>query len=166
MKKILILVFICLYPVQVFSAINEYKIDVYFANGILTKDSDARKNALEILRPEIIEKIGYSEYKRDIGEVGYSYNQTTESQLGDSLEAMLQKFDWDNLLDYFYYEHFTDVRGHVEKYKSRILLGHKVLVVAHSQGNLFALDTYEKLGEESKSGWMQNYFEAVSIFHL
>jgi len=114
-----------------------------------------------ILEESIVEKYNYNEFKRRIGEVGYSYNQT--EGFWDVLESFFQKADWDGALDFMFYKHHGDVREHVAKYKNRILQGHKVLVVAHSQGNLYALDTYEKLGEESKDGWMQDYFEAVSI---
>jgi len=37
------------------------------------------------------------------------------------------------------------------------------LVVAHSQGNLFAGEAYERIGKESKDGWMQDYMEFVSV---
>ncbi|WP_373033124.1 hypothetical protein [Sulfurovum sp.] len=47
MKKILLLLIIL--PVLAFSAIDERKTDVYFANGILTKEKDARSNANDIL---------------------------------------------------------------------------------------------------------------------
>jgi hypothetical protein len=160
-KNLLILFFIFLYPIKSLSAINEYKTDVYFANGIFTENEDARKNARDILKSAIIEKYGDNEYKRRIGEVGYSYNQT--EGIWDVIESLFQKLDWDGALDFMLYKHHVDVDEHVKKYQDRILQGHKVLVVAHSQGNLFALDTYEKLGEKSRNGWMQEYFEAVSI---
>ena len=133
MKKILIIYFVLFYPIEIFSAINEYKTDVYFANGILTSPRSAIYNANEVLKPEIISLYSSLEdYNKHIGEVGYSYNATTESTLGDGLESMLQKFDWDGLLDYFSPSHLTDVKRHVEKYKNSILAGHRVLVVAHS----------------------------------
>ncbi len=159
MKKLVLL--LILSSSLLFSAIDEYKTDIYFANGIFTVIDDAQYNVEKVLDLAIIEKLGYDEYKRRIGEVGYSYNQT--EGLWDIIEAMFQRFDWDDALDYMLYNHHVDVERHVIKYKNRILQGHKVLVVAHSQGNLFALDTYEALGKESEKGWMQNYFEAVSI---
>ncbi|MCF6207643.1 MAG: cadherin repeat domain-containing protein, partial [Sulfurovum sp.] len=53
----------------------------------------------------------------------------------------------------------------VDKYEASIRSGHRVLVVAHSQGNLFAQEAYEKLGERSKDHekWLQKYWEAISI---
>jgi len=44
MKKILIIYFVLFYPIEIFSAINEYKTDVYFANGILTSPRSAIYN--------------------------------------------------------------------------------------------------------------------------
>jgi hypothetical protein len=46
----------------------------------------------------------------------------------------------------------------IQKYTSSIKTGHKVLVVAYSQGNLFAYEAFRKLPE-----WMQDYWEAVGI---
>jgi len=73
MKRIILLLIIL--SSFVFSAINEYKTDVYFANGIFTSPDASKSNTI-LLRDEIIEKYGYTEYKKRIGEVGYSYNQT------------------------------------------------------------------------------------------
>ncbi len=78
--------------------------------------------------------------------------------LPDGLETFLQKFGWQALTDLFIPTHAPDLKGQIEKYKSSIENGHKVLVVAHSQGNLFTYEAYNGL-----PGWMQNYFEAVSV---
>ncbi len=49
-KIVLLLAFLISFA---FSAINECKTDVYFGNGILTTDDDARSNAEDILEPAI-----------------------------------------------------------------------------------------------------------------
>ena len=54
--------------------------------------------------------------------------------------------------------HDWDLSKQVKKYKDSIKDGHKVLVVAHSQGNLFTYEAYRKL-----DSWMQDYFYAVSV---
>lgn len=95
MKKLFLLFFIWLYPSIGFSTINEYKTDVYFANGIFTIDGAAKDNAF-LLKLSIIEKYGNTEYKRRIGEVGYSYNQT--EGFWDVIESFFQKADWDGAL--------------------------------------------------------------------
>jgi len=51
MKKLFLLFFICLYPSIGFSAINEYKTDVYFANGIFTKKRQKKGQATLIYLP-------------------------------------------------------------------------------------------------------------------
>ncbi len=44
MKKLLLLFFIWIYPVFSFGAVDEYLIDVYYANGILTSPRSAIYN--------------------------------------------------------------------------------------------------------------------------
>ena len=164
MKKFITLLFAWIYPIISYGTIDECKTDVYFANGILTDRIDAVQNM--ILLEKSIRKDIYGnnedEMYKHIGEVGYAYNHTY-GQVPDLLESMLQKLEWHWLTDFFSPSHGTDVSTQVTKYKDSIKNGHKVLVVAHSQGNLFTYDAYKALGEESRNGWMQKYFEAISI---
>ena len=51
MKKIFLIFLILLS--FLFSSVSDCKTDIYFANGILTKDKDAENTALKILRPAI-----------------------------------------------------------------------------------------------------------------
>ena len=57
--------------------------------------------------------------------------------------------------------HALDLEPQVDKYEASIKNGHKVLVVAHSQGNLYTQEAYQKLGKRSEDHekWLQNYFE-------
>jgi len=137
-----------------FSAIDECKTDVYFGNGILTTDSQAERNS-KILRTAIIEKFGLDYFQKKIGKVSYAYN-TTHGEGNDLLESALQKLDWDWLTDYFSPSHKRDVTTQVNQYEASIRLGHRVLVVAHSQGNLFAYEAYRKL-----PGWMREYLSSL-----
>ena len=57
--------------------------------------------------------------------------------------------------------HDEDLKIQVESYKWSIKSGHGVVVVSHSQGNLFALQAYAELGKTDK--WMLPYFHQVSI---
>ncbi len=169
MKKIILfLMFIISFG---FSAIDECKTDVYYANGILTTRYQAKKNAEKILEPALRNDI-YSndedEMYKHIGEVGYSYNQTNGMIL-DGLETYMQKLDmqlyfdgWEASKGYIT-SHFEDYQEHYTRYVSRIKEGHKVLVVAHSQGNLFTNEIYKRLGSQSKDGWLQEYFGVVSV---
>ena len=171
MKKLLLLFLVWVYPVVGFSVIDECKTDIYYANGILAEEEDVRLNTLDLLSP-IIESNIYGaeeEMKKHIGEVGYSYNQTSGNMPQDGWETYMQKFglqgfiDWWLALKGYITTHLEDVEEHIKKYSNRIKLGHKVLVVAHSQGNLFTNEIYKALGKRSENAWMQDYFGAVSV---
>ncbi len=73
MKKIFLL--LILLSSFIFADIDERKVDVYFANGIKTKDKDAEKNA-KLLDTAIESKLGTTKYKQQIGKVTYAYNDT------------------------------------------------------------------------------------------
>lgn len=172
MKKIFLLL-ILLVSVA-FSAIDECKTDVYFANGILTGPADAQFNT-GLLEEEIKQKFGIDYYNKHIGKVDYAYNHTYGQipDLAESLNQILNEtygkpnlFDSDmrQLLNQLVkVAHDADLKLQVEKYEESIKDGHKVLVVAHSQGNLFTREAYLQLGKKSKNAWMQNYF---AFFHF
>ena len=165
MKRILLFLLILFYPIVGFSAIDEFKTDVYFANGILTTPSQAEYNTYVVLQSAIQKELyGNDEdkMKKHIGKVDYAYNETNGFIL-DNLESGLQKFGWTWIADFFNASHGRDLQKQIIKYQDSIKLGHKVLVVAHSQGNLFTYEAYEELKKRSKDGWMRYYFQAVSI---
>ncbi len=85
MKKMLLL--LVLSVSFAFSAIDECKTDVYFGNGILTKQKDAVSNA-GILEDAIIGKFGLDYYQKHIGKVDYAYNSTWDRS-HDLLETYL-----------------------------------------------------------------------------
>ena len=103
----------------VFSAIDDCKTDVYFGNGILTEDSDAKDNAY-LLEESIKQKFGLPYFNKKIGKVDYAYNETHEMVL-DGLESALQKFDWDLLLSIISSSHGRDLDRQVKKYKNSIM---------------------------------------------
>jgi len=158
--KISFIIFIFFY--SQLHAIDERKVDVYFANGIDTKKKFALRNA-KILEDSISGSMPlfYDEYLGNIGrngKVALSYNQTV-SFGSDIWESIVQKIDILNLVDkMFDTQHKTDLKKQVKAYKQSIESGHRVLVVAHSQGNLFTGDAYGAL-----DSWMKPYFEAVSV---
>jgi len=168
MKKIFLLLIVL--SSFVFSAIDEYKTDVYFGNGILTKEQTASRNA-GILEDAMIAKDGMDYYNKNIAKVTYAYNRTDGAVI-DLLESLLQKVDGTGLVSIHKYAevaallaglmtqkaHDADLKLQEEHYKDSIKNGHKVLVVAHSQGNLFAYEAYKKL-----PSWMKDYWEAVSV---
>ena len=165
--KLLLIIFLCvLYPLSSFAQIDERKTDVYFANGILTDDRNATANTL-LLRDSIRIKFyndNPTEMKKRIGKVAKAYN-STHGMIADLYESLKQKLsDPDDfnpqeyLPEYLQDAHTRDLGRQVTSYKNSIKDGHKVLVVAHSQGNLFTYEAYRKIDD-----WMQDYFEAVSI---
>ena len=163
MKKVFL--FLILLTSFAFSAIDERKTDIFFGNGVLTDREAAKHNAFKVLEPAIIDTFGPDYYNQHIGKVAYAYNSTHLWGFGDLIESALQKLDVQSLVDAFLLwkaairtSHSTDLQIQVKAYTNSIAAGHKVLVVAHSQGNLFAADAYNKL-----PGWMQPYFEAVSV---
>jgi predicted small integral membrane protein len=145
-KIILLLVLISTFA---FSAIDECKTDVYFGNGILTKERDAKFNAEVVLKSAIIKKLG-KDYNKRIGKVSYAYNRS-DGQIIDLLESLMQKVDGTGLTSINKWTqvaalvaglmtqeaHDSDLDLQIRQYKASIETGHRVLVVAHSQGNLF-----------------------------
>ena len=166
MKKIVLL--LILISTLVFSAINECKTDIYFGNGILTKEKDAIKNA-GILRKAIKKKFGLDYYNKHIGKVDYAYNSTHLGGIHDLFESLFQKLSVAEFLDKLKKlgnemqksAHDADLNLQVRKYEASIRNGHRVLVVAHSQGNLFMVEAFEKL-----ENWMKPYFHTLAIASL
>ncbi len=170
MKKIFLL--LILVSSFVFATIDEYKTDIYFGNGILTSPRQAFDNAENVLKPALIETLGLKAFQERIGKVDYAYNDTFGFDQ-DIFESALQITNLSDYVDWWtkkLYEnkqsvHEANIKAQVDKYEASIRAGHRVLVVAHSQGNLFAQEAYEKLGERSATHekWLQKYWEAISI---
>jgi hypothetical protein len=91
--------------------------------------------------------------------------------LADYLAIHLSKGDWERLKNIGSFviknmikeHHDEDLDEMVKKYKASIVAGHGVIAVTHSQGNLFAVESSDRLKDESKNGWMLDYFYHVSI---
>jgi len=166
MKKLLLLILAWFYPIFSFGSINECLTDVYFGNGILTDEGNATSNT-HLLEVSIIRDVyngNLNEYKKHIGKVKEAYNSTHLGGLHDLIESLYQKLSLTDYLDKLaklwdkmrQTAHEADLSEQVHKYKSSIRDGHKVLVVAHSQGNLFAYEAYRKL-----PGWMREYLSSL-----
>ena len=59
--------------------------------------------------------------------------------------------------------HDRDLDRMVEQYKESIKAGHGVVIIAHSQGNLFAVEAAQKLKDDNSTEWMTDYIYHVSI---
>ncbi len=110
------------------------------------------RNYLETLY--IIENFGIDHYNKHIGKVDYAYNRTI-NQGWDLFESVYQVANLQELVDKGYdllsntkaTIHNIDLSAQVDKYKESIKDGHKVLVVAHSQGNLYTQEAYVYSGD-------------------
>ena len=189
MKRLLLL--LVLLNSFAFSAINECKMDIYFGNGILTEDTDAEKNA-GIIEKAIKQKFGLDYYNKHIGNVDYAYNSTWDRShdlLESYLQLDREAPDFFDKLKKWYMRFFTgnaidkindeiaaakvdealvraieakDLSLQIQKYEQSIRSGHKVLIVAHSQGALFANRAFALIGK-SKNAWMQQYMLPVYV---
>ncbi len=156
----------------VFANIDECKTDLYYANGIMMPDSEKdalkkwRKKAKSLLlsKPESYKKIA------DI-KISYNISQGFLDDLLESFEQMMDnEWGWDLFTAYFtvyltkhgiqegWEEHVNDLNNQVESYKKSIKNGHGVIVLAHSQGNYYTNEAYERLDD-----WMKEYFHMFGI---
>jgi len=158
MKKLLFLL-ILLCPIVGLAEIDERKIDVYYANGMMASREGAGDSAamLEEAIKNTIFNGNLPSYNQKIGKVTTAYN-TTNDFLSDVLESLLQKIGWVGLTALFNQNYQTDIDKQVDAYKESIASGHKVLAVAHSQGSLFTKDAYASL-----PSWMRNYVRVVGV---
>jgi sugar lactone lactonase YvrE len=175
MKKVFFLVFL---PFLVLANVDERKVDIYYANGISTTPSQAQHNTFVVLQSALLLN-NYSGNEENmfkkIGKVTYSYNSTYSLPL-DLLESFSQIMN-ETFNDTPLFRNAlrdlidgiaaitknADLQDQVEAYEASINAGHKVLVVAHLQGNLFTHEAYNRLGDDTATEWMQDYFEAISI---
>ena len=171
--------------------IDERKCDIYFANGVLTDEDTAHKN-LKLIYIKILDEIYSSNEVKMNKELNFdtAYNQTL-GFTGDFYESLMQKkdesFGWSALhsavyllfggggiFSYIYEKmnkivHDADLTTQVRKYRNSIRKGHKVIVVAHSQGNLFTNEAFKSIisnkfeKHNRPNGWMKNYFKRVSV---
>ena len=157
MHKLLFLILI-LSPLILNAAVDESKTDVYFANGVDTTREEARKAMNKVLRPTIEKEIfsgNTAKMDQQIGKFDLLYNET-HGLSNDLAEAVLQKISTGNdfmdvFRSYFFGLFSNQVTAiftrekQVVKISESITSGHKVLVIAHSQGNLFISQVLDSL---------------------
>ncbi len=160
--------------------INECFVDVYYANGIKTIETKAY-----ISLEQIKENVLRTQFKNDPLlmskrlHFNVSYNQT-QGFILDMLESARQKmgneWGWEDfldvlsigfidILDHFLdiFPHDTDLSRQVAAYKKSIEDGHGVIVIAHSQGNLFTNEAYAQIEASEQDKWMTDYFHMISV---
>jgi len=182
MRKIVLLFLLAIVSLQAI-IIDEYKVDLYYANGIMMMDSEdearedwqARANDLLLNHPEL---------QKHIGKIDVAYN-LSDGMVADMWEAFLQKTQLENTykIGWFAFKRFIGkmpytrglrwmikaseiaskinaeitLREQVDQYKESINSGHGVVVVAHSQGNLFTAKAFKRMG------WRKPYFHTIAV---
>lgn len=183
MKKTLFLIVVFLNTLLA-TEINEYKVDLYYANGIMLQDSaEQAEDKWRIRVKNLLQK--YPQLQTKIGKTDVAYN-ISHGIVEDLWESFNQKVDlepswnagWEGFKEVIDRIPLTKAVGYlikaaeianeyisgntldeqVTKYKESIESGHGVVVVAHSQGNLFTSQAYNRLVGESKDGWMGKFF--------
>jgi hypothetical protein len=173
MKLIITLIFFSV--LSLFAEIDECKSDIYFANGI--REERSKKEVLADWK-NIVDEMS-------LGNAKVAYNKS-EGFVNDLLEAFYQKVkeekeyqigytnykkffvdwqnqkiqdEWSEMEDYFdETENETLKKNFVANFKQNIKDGHAVIVIAHSQGNLFTNRAYKELDE-----WMRAYFHMMGV---
>jgi len=154
--------------------IDECKVDLYYANGIMI-DMDVTQAKHEKKWKRIVEDMFISnpeEYKK-IANAKISYN-ASQGFMDDVFESaeqvMSNEWGWEKFSIFFrtylethdiqeaYDTHIPDLTKQVTAYKESIKLGHGVIVIAHSQGNYYTNEAYEKL-----DSWMKDYFHMFGV---
>ncbi|MEN8148071.1 MAG: hypothetical protein ABFR02_10710, partial [Campylobacterota bacterium] len=157
------------------AAIDERKTDIYFGNGVWNNRQSAVIGQLE-LEDFIIYKLEKTEaqvklafnhtngHRRDLIETYYQLYQLGQISFGyftalslamtpDVPEGMLPIY-----LAGMISEETEDLDVMVNNYVQNIEDGHTVLLVSHSQGNLFGLRAFDNL-----ESWQKNYFLQFSV---
>jgi hypothetical protein len=178
MNRLKILPLIVLPSFSVFAAESQLVctpgLSVYYGNGMLSQLSD-RSSARAVLTQALESEVAGTSLE-DIIDY-YNAHNPTQGGLLDFFEAVEQKLNIEESKIWAYLvgaevmpeavaEVFRDisaalvtssapavVREHVGIYNAELQEGQKVIVVSHSQGNLFALQAASELNSEYSSAW-------------
>jgi len=146
---------------------------VVFGNGIMNNERDAN-NSLKVLRDGLRASLSSEDfsklefkvaYNRSYGFMGDLYESLRQRRASDNfsvsfwrwignLEAVpedVRQFINTAVAEFDVSEHFgtEDIANHLAFYRTSIAEGKKVLLVSHSQGNLFANAAYQVLYEDT-----------------
>ena len=170
LKLISVLAFLFTSPLL--AQIDEYKSDLYYANGIMM--SDTEESALGKWEEQVDDLFSNElETYSKISSIRVSYNMS-QGFIDDILEAFEQvtrnEWDWQAFTTFItvyltqhniqedWQAHINDLTRQVDSYKQSIKDGHGVIVIAHSQGNYFTNEAYELLDD-----WMKSYFKMMGV---
>jgi hypothetical protein len=176
MKKLL---FLILFGFSSVYGIDERVIDFYFGNGIMNTEEEAEMSKerlhhfisknIQISTPYSI-KLSYNYSYGLVADLAETYYQLKKEGQApkDFFTTLLTLFTGsyakaagivaEILALYPEAEENRNLTEMVNAYKSSISNGHKVILVSHSQGNLFGVRSYDKL-----ASWQKRYFKQVSV---
>ncbi len=184
MKRIIILILV-IFSFSFASSINECKIDIYFGNGVWNTEDQARNSAnklYRILNYELIKKYGKVKLAYNWGQgwdidlVETFYQLKKAGQLSEKtffflIDEILTKraaYFTDTDLKTMREKLIAAITANEQKnvnemikqyYNQSFKYSHRVLLVSHSQGNLFANRVYDNLTPKE----YQNYFANVQV---
>ncbi len=104
-------------------------------------------------------KVSYNRSQGFFDNLFESMEQKTSNEFGwEQLTAHVTAFLTNHNIQEDWHAHIDDLTKQVENYKQSIKDGHGVIVIAHSQGNYFTNEAYEKLDD-----WMKDYFHMFGV---
>ncbi|MDR1614891.1 MAG: hypothetical protein LBS26_04895 [Campylobacteraceae bacterium] len=181
MKKILFLLLFGLS--SIYAIVDERKIDFYYGNGVWNTRKIADDSRMELKRFIINDikpavpysvKLSYNYHitdAYDLLEVYYQLQREGQILFDDGFFAMLigrlaKHPFFSVLIEQLINIISADVANienenldwMVDDYQRSIKDGHRVILVSHSQGNLFGVRAYDKL-----DSWQKRYFRQVSV---
>jgi len=188
MKNIILFILFTISLLQLLSA-SECKTDLYYANGIMMQNSeDEARNIWEIRVNDLLSE--YPQLINLVNSKNVSYN-VSEGLISDLWESFLQKVDLDPTVKATW-SGFKMTLGYIpqaraielfvaaseyagemgqegtlsqqmRKYRSSIDTKHNILVLAHSQGNFFTHQAYNKLKTEYTETTTKKFFHTVAV---
>lgn len=161
--KYLLVVFVCAvsFFIQAEECVynEEKKTRVFFGNGMFTEPSEARRNA-RIIEEMLVEMARDPRYSPSVDDLGNISDDTGEIEVALSLnypeydprfaitEVGVQRIAADESLFREFYQYYAttidkDLEDHVTAYTDSLKAGHRLMVIAHSQGNFYANNAYD-----------------------
>ncbi len=187
MKKILLILLFAITFIKAdgVNSYNEHKIDLYYANGIMMLETEAQAERTWKDRSRVLIS-NNPLLKEKIDDYNIAYN-ISHGRTADLWESFLQKSRLEPEYNVGYKAfktfvfklpyigkptemlvtvaeaadsmvHDDTLNKQIEGYKKSIKDGNGVVVVAHSQGNLFTTEAYRKLDT-----WMKPYFHTIAV---
>ncbi len=157
---------------SIFASVDEYKSDLYYANGIMINVSEKKATKIWEIKVEELFLDKQESYEK-LERIQNSYNRS-QGFFDDLFESLEQKtsdeFGWNELTAFVtvfltshniqedWRAHIDDLNKQVASYKQSIKDGHGVIVIAHSQGNYYTNEAYALL-----NGWMKEYFHMFGV---